>query len=95
MSAKYTPHPTDVSEVVLSPETEELIRTIAFEMHETQAQELFSMGWHFGDVMSIVDHTHPNLIPYDDLTEIQKERYLDISSYVVKVILALGYEIRG
>ena len=71
-----------------------LVKVLAYNLHEEQSLKLKNAGWRFGDSMRVDKRTHPNLMPYDELTDIQKERYLSIVLSVVRTMLAMGYDIR-
>lgn len=93
MFEDYYPEPIDTKEVVLSDEMKRLIERLAYNQHELRAKEYIDAGWVFGDRRDISKHTHPNLMPYSELTEEQKEGDLRLVTAVVKSILALGYTI--
>ena len=90
----YIPQPVDISEVVLSDDMLQLIHVIAFNQHELMTNELKKTGWRFGDSVSVRERTHPSLMPYEELTDIQKEHYLSTASSVIRTMLAMGYSIK-
>jgi hypothetical protein len=51
-------------------------------------------GWRYGDKRSDTARTHPNLIPYDDLSEADKEYDRHTALEALKAVIALGYDIR-
>ena len=87
--------PVDTSGVELSGEMIRLIDILARNMHESRAKEYLEAGWRFGDSMDIVKRTHPDLMPYDELTDIQKERYVSTASSVVKTMTAIGFKLKN
>ncbi len=90
----YIPIPVDTSGVELSGELIRLIDILARNMHESRAKEFLDSGWRFGDSMNIVNRTLPDLMPYDELTDIQKERYVSTASSIVKTMTAIGFKFK-
>ena len=89
----YIPQPIDISKIVLSDDLIQLVHAVAFNQHELMTNELKKTNWRFGDSMSVIERTHPSLMPYDELTDIQKEHYLSTAFSVIKTMLAMGYRI--
>ena len=91
--ATYTPAPISTESVALPPELDALIEQLAENNHEHWASQRIEDGWTYGPQRDDARKTHPDLVPYGDLSEGEK-RY-DRTSVVetLKVILALGYEI--
>ena len=72
------PKPIDTNSVILQSE---LLRLLAD-------------GWTWGPVRDDINKRHPCLIPYDELSEDEKEYDRRTSMETIKFILSLGYEIK-
>ena len=51
-------------------------------------------GWKYGVQRDDKEKLHPDLIPYDELSDGEKEYDRVTSMESIKVLLALGYEIK-
>ncbi len=89
----YDPHPIDISNVAISEELIELVETLAINSHDRWAAERLRQGWNHGSERDDTNKTHPDLIPYEDLPEVDKEHDRSAAIWVLKVILACGYQI--
>lgn len=90
---KYIPHPADTSDVVLSPELEPLIEQIAKNVHEVWAQSRLSQGWTYGKLRNEELKTHPCLVPYEELSEEERDYDRNTSVGTLKLIMKLGFKI--
>ena len=52
-----------------------------------------SKGWTCGCQRDDKNKKHPDLVPYEDLTESEKEYYRETAMETIKAIFALGYRI--
>ncbi len=89
----YTPQPIDTSEVDLADELYDLLEILAENAHDTWAQQRIAEGWTYGPQRDDIHKRHPDLVPYDDLPESEKEYDRRLATETIKVILALGYSI--
>ena len=89
----YEPKPMDLQDVKLPQSLEELMEQIAENVHENWAKSRMGQGWVLGPERSDVDKTHPCLIPYDELPEVEKDYDRQTATQTLKLILALGYSI--
>lgn len=89
----YEPKPMDLQDVKLPQSLEELMEQIAENVHENWAKSRMDQGWVLGPERSDVDKTHPCLIPYDELPEVEKDYDRQTATQTLKLILALGYSI--
>lgn len=89
----YEPRPIDTSAVTLPNDLAELIERLAENNHDTWARQRLAEGWTYGGQRDDSAKRHPDLVPYADLPEAEKE--YDRSSVVetLKAILTLGYKI--
>jgi hypothetical protein len=83
----YVPHPVDTSQVNLD-DLQSLLEGLARNAHEIWAQQRLRDGWTYG-----VKRTHPCLVPYENLSESEKEYDRVMVNETLKAILALGYRI--
>lgn len=90
---KYLPHPADTSDVVLPPELEPLIEQIAKNVHEVWAQSRLSQGWTYGKLRNEELKTHPCLVPYEELSEEERDYDRNTSVGTLKLIMKLGFKI--
>ena len=90
----YTPQPIDVSHVDLTQELYELTERLAEYNHDAWAQQRISEGWTLGDQRNDELKLHPDLVPYELLSEGEKEYDRITVITTLKAITALGYEIR-
>lgn len=89
----YTPKPIDTSKITLPKEIEELTEEIAKNVHENWAVGRIADGWTYGEKRDDVKKTTPCLVPYDELSETEKEFDRVTAMESIKTILALGYKI--
>ena len=89
----YQPKPIQTDAVKLSPELEQLMEKLARNTHENWAAGRMCQGWTWGPMRDDEKKHHPCLIPYEELSEEEKEYDRRTSGETLKVILALGYRI--
>ncbi len=89
----YTPKPIDTSSVQLSKDLLKLTELISENIHEVWSHHRISEGWTLGPVRNDKLKTHPCLIPYDQLPDIEKQYDRNTALETLKTIMALGYKI--
>lgn len=89
----YVPQPMDTSDVQLPKELDELVEQMSKNVHEVWAQSRMSQGWTYGEQRNDTLKTHPCLIPYEDLPEVEKAYDRDTALGTLKLIVALGFKI--
>ncbi len=89
----YTPKPIDTSGVSLSANLIELTERLAENTHEVWSQGRMALGWTYGSTRDDAKKHHPCLIPYDELSEDEKQFDRNTSMETLKAIVALGYVI--
>jgi len=89
----YIPIPIDTSAISLTPDILQLTEILAKNTHDTWALQRISEGWKFGDKRDDMKKEHPDLIPYEELPESEKEYDRKTAMETLKSILALGYRI--
>ena len=93
MKTNYVPNPIDTADVLLSEELNELVESMAKNVHEVWAQSRIKQGWTLGPERSDALKQHPGLVPYDELPEVEKEYDRDTAVGTLKLILKLGFQI--
>ncbi len=89
----YNPNPIDVSDVVLEQGLLELTEKIAENVHEVWAKGRIKDGWKYGEVRNDEKRETPCLVPYDKLSEEEKEFDRKTAMETIKLIIKLGYKI--
>ena len=92
MKSKYIPSPIDTSDVQLPGELDPLVEQIAKNVHEVWAKSRMDQGWTLGERSDEL-RQHPCLVPYEELTEIEKAYDRDTAMGTLKLICKLGFEI--
>lgn len=90
---EYRPLSDGMERIELDPGLEEQLDSIARNVHDAWARERLLQGWRYGPSLDREAKTHPSLVPYEELSE--QERQLDLSTarQVLKSLLSLGYRI--
>lgn len=70
-----------------------LMEAMARNVHEVWAANRLKEGWKYGPVRDDDKKQTPCLVPYDDLTETERDYDRATSSETLKLILKLGFEI--
>ncbi len=89
----YIPKPIDTKNIALPAELLELTEEIAENVHENWSQSRINDGWTYGEKRDDQKKTTPCLVPYDELTEEEKEYDRKTALETLKLIIALGYTI--
>jgi ryanodine receptor 2 len=90
---KYTPQPIDTADVELPEELKELVEEMSKNVHEVWAETRIKQSWKYGEQRNDELKTHPCLIPYEELSEEEKEYDRNTSISTLKLILKLGFKI--
>lgn len=90
---EYTPRPIDLSGIKLPDELEALTEHMARNIHEVWAQSRLSQGWRYGEKRDDDLKTHPSLIPYEQLSEQEKQYDRDTALSALKFIVKEGFKI--
>jgi RyR domain len=90
----YTPKTIDTSHVSLGSALEELVEKLAQNNHDHWARKRIEEGWCYGATRNDKEKEHPDLVPYDQLPESEKEYDRKTVVEALKAIIALGYEVR-
>lgn len=93
MKNGYIPRPVDTSAVTVPPELTQLGEYLARNIHEIWSQHRISEGWTWGEKHDAEAKTHPDLVPYEELSEGEKDYDRNTSMETIKLILSLGYKL--
>ena len=89
----YIPQPIDTKGVVLPKELNALAEEIAKNVHEVWAEGRMKEGCTYGEKRDDARKHHPCLVPYENLTETEKEYDRNTSQETLKLIMKLGFKI--
>ena len=90
----YIPQTIDTSHVTLSSDLQELVERLAQNNHDNWARRRMDEGWSYGIERNDKAKQHPDLVPYDQLTETERDYDRKTVVEAIKAIIALGYEVR-
>lgn len=90
---EYRPAPVDTSDVILPEELLVLTEKIAENVHDVWAAGRIAEGWTYGEVKDLEKKTTPQLVPYGELPEGEKEYDRNTALETLKLVLKLGYRI--
>ena len=94
MPQGHKPQPVDTSRIHLPQDLQELGEMLARNTHENYVYRRLSEGWTYGPVRDDAARQNPTLVPYEQLSEEEKEYDRLTSAETLKVLIALGYCIR-
>lgn len=87
----YIPRPIDTADVVLSDELLALAESLAENTHEVWAVGKMRMGYVWGAETDDAAMTHRNLVPYDQLSEADRDYDRNTSIGTLKLLVKLGW----
>ena len=90
---EYIPQPIDTSDVKLPEDLELLVEQMSKNVHEVWAESRIKQGWTYGEKRNDELKTHPCLIPYEELPEVEKDYDRNTAVGTLKLIMKLGYKI--
>lgn len=90
---EYIPKPLDVSNIVLPECLEELTESLSKNVHEVWAAGRIAAGWKYGPVRDEIKKEHPCLIPYEELSEDEKDYDRATAISTIRYIISKGYTI--
>jgi hypothetical protein len=89
----YQPQPIDSSQIPLPEEIRDLTEKPAASTHDHWALGRMREGWTYGPQRNDELKQHPGLVPYDELTESEKEYDRTTAMETLRAIYALDYRI--
>ncbi len=87
------PKPIDTSTIQLSDDLLKLTEKLAENAHDNWAKLRMEQGWTWGPERDDVTKKHPDLVPYSELPESEKQYDRNTAIGTLKAIVALGYTI--
>ena len=90
----YKPKPINTYGIDISDELHELLDRLAENAHDVWAIQRMKDGWTYGSNRDDSAKKHPDLVPYSELPESEKEYDRKMATETIKAILALGYQIK-
>lgn len=90
----HQPHPADTSGVRLPADLMALAEELARNTHEVWAEGRMKDGWTYGPERDDVAKKHPGLVPYEALSESEKDYDRRTSQETLRLIVSLGYSIK-
>jgi hypothetical protein len=89
----YRPQPIPTGGVALPESLHALSERLAEHNHDVWAKRRMEEGWRYGAQRSDENLTHPDLVPYVQLSESEKQYDRNTVFETLKAIIALGYRI--
>ena len=89
----YQPHPIDTARVTLPASLAPLVEQLAEHNHDIWARQRIADGWILGEKRDDQAKHHPDLIPYADLSDGEKQYDRNSVIETLKAIVALGHRI--
>lgn len=89
----YTPKPIDLSDVELSEDLNDLREAIAENAHEIWAENRQAEGWTYGPRRDDQLKQTPDMVPYSQLPEGEKEYDREMAIKTIKLLIKLGYDL--
>lgn len=89
----YTPKPIDLSDVELTEDLNELREAIAENAHEIWAENRQAEGWTYGPQRDDQLKQTPDMVPYSQLPESEKDYDRKMAIKTIQLLKKLGYDI--
>lgn len=90
----YDPHPLNLDDVPIEPELLELREAIAENAHEVWAKSRKEEGWSYGPKRDDTKKLHPDMLPYNQLPESEKEYDRLMAMNTIKLVKKLGWSLK-
>lgn len=92
-SKGYNPQPINVEDIDLDANLEELTEAIAENAHDIWARARMDEGWTYGPVRNDELRQHPDLVPYSQLPDSEKEYDRLMAMNTLRLVRRLGFDI--
>lgn len=89
----YNPQPINVEDIDLDADLEDLTEAIAENAHDIWARARMDEGWTYGPVRDDVAKQHPDLVPYAQLPDSEKEYDRIMAMNTLRLVRRLGFDI--
>lgn len=93
MKTDYVPQPVDTASIQLPEELNVLVEHMAKNVHEVWAEGRMKEGWSYGPERSDSLKQNPCLVPYEELSDEEKEYDRSTALETLKLIMKLGFRI--
>lgn len=90
---EYEPSPLDLSGIELGSELDELREAIAENAHEVWAYNRKKEGWSYGPKRNDDLKQTPDMVPYSQLKDSEKQYDREMAINTIKLLKKLGYEL--
>ena len=90
----YDPQPIKVEDIVLDADLEDLTEAIAENAHDIWARARMDEGWTYGPVRDDTRKLHPDLVPYSQLPDSEKEYDRIMAMNTLRLVRRLGFDIK-
>jgi len=92
-SLRYEPRPLHTCDIKLPVSVLRQTELLARHNHDVWAKRRVNEGWVYGPNRDDVQKEHPNLVPYEELPESEKEIDRKAVLETLKAIIALGFSL--
>lgn len=89
----YEPYPINLDDVFLSDDLTELQEAIAENAHEIWARNRSDEGWTYGPERNDARRETPDMLPYCNLPESEKQYDREMAMQTLKLVRKLGFDI--
>jgi len=89
----YIPEPIETKDVELSDDLKSLSEDLAKHVHEVWAKGRITQGWTLGPVRNDELKQTPCLVPYEELTEEERDYDRNTSQETLRFLIKQGYRI--
>lgn len=89
---QYTPRPIDSEDINLDDNLIDLREAIAENAHDIWASARIKEGWSYGPQRNDLLKQTPDLVPYADLPDSEKQYDRDLAMETMKLVKKLGYD---
>lgn len=90
----YKPLPIDTSDVELPDSLKPLVEALAKNVHDVWAKKRIAEGWVYGEKKDDTKKTTPCLVPYEELSESEKEYDRATAIETLKLLIKLGFDVK-
>lgn len=89
----FAPKPFDLNDIVVPENVRPALEKIAENVHNVWAASRIAEGWVYGAYVNSEKKETPNLVPYEDLPECEKDYDRNTALATIKMLIKLGYDI--
>ena len=89
----YTPNPLNTDDILIPDSLKVLTEALSKNVHEVWAAGRIAAGWKYGPVRDEIKKEHPCIIPYEELSEEEKDFDRATALSTISFIIANGFSI--